>query len=60
MRPAFRCGILAFALAVLAGCGQREDGGAGQAQAALAKPSASAAAEPAVALADGLASAAWA
>lgn len=49
MRPAFRCGILAFALAVLAGCGQREDGGAGQAQAALAKPSASAAAEPAVA-----------
>ncbi|HFK2237077.1 TPA: hypothetical protein ACGXEV_003886, partial [Pseudomonas aeruginosa] len=22
MRPAFRCGILAFALAVLAGCGQ--------------------------------------
>ncbi|MCR3799690.1 hypothetical protein NAG22_24930, partial [Pseudomonas aeruginosa] len=24
MRPAFRCGILAFALAVLAGCGQRE------------------------------------
>ncbi|HFK2078397.1 TPA: hypothetical protein ACGXER_004420, partial [Pseudomonas aeruginosa] len=26
MRPAFRCGILAFALAVLAGCGQREDG----------------------------------
>ncbi|WP_254801513.1 hypothetical protein, partial [Pseudomonas aeruginosa] len=28
MRPAFRCGILAFALAVLAGCGQREDGGA--------------------------------
>ncbi|MCQ9871444.1 peptidylprolyl isomerase [Pseudomonas aeruginosa] len=49
MRPAFRCGVLAFALAVLAGCGQREDGGAGQAQAALAKPSASAAAEPAVA-----------
>ena len=44
MRPAFRCGVLAFALAVLAGCGQREDGGAGQAQAALAKPSASAAA----------------
>ncbi|MDE9389230.1 peptidylprolyl isomerase, partial [Pseudomonas aeruginosa] len=37
MRPAFRCGVLAFALAVLAGCGQREDGGAGQAQAALAK-----------------------
>ena len=36
MRPAFRCGVLAFALAVLAGCGQREDGGAGQAQAALA------------------------
>ncbi|MBW6113956.1 peptidylprolyl isomerase, partial [Pseudomonas aeruginosa] len=35
MRPAFRCGILAFALAVLAGCGQREDGGAGQAQACL-------------------------
>ncbi|HHK2574747.1 TPA: hypothetical protein ACQRJ8_005640, partial [Pseudomonas aeruginosa] len=27
MRPAFRCGVLAFALAVLAGCGQREDGG---------------------------------
>ncbi|HFK1919201.1 hypothetical protein, partial [Pseudomonas aeruginosa] len=26
MRPAFRCGVLAFALAVLAGCGQREDG----------------------------------
>ena len=49
MRPAFRCGVLAFALAVLAGCGQREDGGAGQAPAALAKPSASAAAEPAVA-----------
>ncbi|MDV6878180.1 peptidylprolyl isomerase [Pseudomonas aeruginosa] len=49
MRPAFRCGVLAFALAVLAGCGLREDGGAGQAQAALAKPSASAAAEPAVA-----------
>ncbi|HFK1933572.1 TPA: hypothetical protein ACQRLS_003906, partial [Pseudomonas aeruginosa] len=24
MRPAFRCGVLAFALAVLAGCGQRE------------------------------------
>ncbi|HFK2090830.1 TPA: hypothetical protein ACGXDP_004868, partial [Pseudomonas aeruginosa] len=23
MRPAFRCGVLAFALAVLAGCGQR-------------------------------------
>ncbi|HFK1845361.1 hypothetical protein, partial [Pseudomonas aeruginosa] len=22
MRPAFRCGVLAFALAVLAGCGQ--------------------------------------
>ncbi|WP_049312643.1 peptidylprolyl isomerase, partial [Pseudomonas aeruginosa] len=49
MRPAFRCGVLAFALAVLAGCGQREDGGAGQAQAALAKPSPSDAAEPAVA-----------
>ncbi|WP_204277646.1 hypothetical protein, partial [Enterobacter hormaechei] len=44
-----RCGVLAFALAVLAGCGQREDGGAGQAQAALAKPSPSDAAEPAVA-----------
>ncbi|MGC3566893.1 hypothetical protein, partial [Pseudomonas aeruginosa] len=29
MRPAYRCGILAFALAVLAGCGLREDGGAG-------------------------------
>nr|MDI4074813.1 hypothetical protein [Pseudomonas aeruginosa] len=28
MRSAFRCGVLAFALAVLAGCGQREDGGA--------------------------------
>ncbi len=49
MRPVYRCGGLALALVILAGCGQDGNGGAGQAQAALAKPPASGAAEPAVA-----------
>ncbi|UYT22365.1 peptidylprolyl isomerase [Pseudomonas paraeruginosa] len=49
MRPVYHCGGLALALVILAGCGQGGNGGAGQAQAALAKPPASGAAEPAVA-----------
>lgn len=49
MRPASRHGILTFALVVLAGYGQREDGDTGQAQAAFVKLSANTAAEPVVA-----------